>query len=501
MMLSLVDVVVAVVVSYGLWFVVPALWRYYTFCQLVKPFKSKRKSHWLLGHLIHLSFTESILTSVAKLMENNPKKMMIEWMSFIPQLHAIHPDTVAILLRSSEPKPNGPGQPYSLFTPFLGDGLATSNGPKWERNRKLITPAFHFDVLRSYVSIFNEVADILLDKFAKQMSESPESIDVMDSLNLATLDVILRCSLSYDGDIQKHENHPYVEAVHEISRLTMERVRKPWHFLSWKLFTMSANGKQYVKYVEYMHRFADEVIVKRKREVADDPSLLQKKRKLDFLDILLTARDDSGSGLTDKEIKDEVNTFMFGGHDTTKATLGWAIYNFGKYPEEQERVYQEICDVTGDRKNIEWEDLGKLQRMSMFLKETFRLYPPAPSTTRLLTKPLELDGVTLPAGTSIMANILCIHLRPDVFPNPLEFRADRFLPENTENRHPYAFLPFSAGPRNCIGQNFAMNEEKVILARLLKRFRIVLDDDHEVLPVPLFIVQSKNGIKVRFEDR
>ncbi|XP_033746344.1 cytochrome P450 4F22-like [Pecten maximus] len=280
--LSLTEVVVAIVVSYGLWFVVPVLWRYYKFCQLVKPFKSKRESHWLLGHLSHLSFTESLVTTVAKLMKNNPKKMMVEWISVIPQLQAIHPDTAAVILKTNEPKPKGPGEPYSLFTPFLGDGLVTSNGSKWERNRKLITPAFHFDVLRPYINIFNEAADILLDKFATQMSESANSVDVMDSLNLATLDIILRCSLSYDGDIQKRDNHPYVEAVHEISRLTMERISKPWHSLSWNLFKMSANGKQYVKYVDYMYRFADEVIAKRKKETAEDPSLLQKKRKLDF---------------------------------------------------------------------------------------------------------------------------------------------------------------------------------------------------------------------------
>ncbi|XP_060079009.1 cytochrome P450 4F6-like [Ylistrum balloti] len=500
-MASWVEIIVAVVVSYGLWFVVPSLWRFYTFCQLIKPFKSKRKSHWLLGHLIHLSFTESVITSVADLMENNTKKIMVEWMSVVPNLQAIHPDTAALIVKSSEPKPKGRGSPYSLFTAFLGDGLVTSNGSKWERNRKLLTPAFHFDILRPYVNIYNEAADILVDKFAKQMSESPNSVDIMDSLNLVTLDIILRCSLSYDGNIQKQEKHPYVVAVHQISRLTMERISVPWHFLFWSLYMMSANGKEFMKHVNYTYRFAEEIIAKRKKEIADDPSLLQKKRKLDFLDILLTAKDESGSGLTDEEIRDEVNTFMFGGHDTTKTTLGWAIYNLGKYPEEQEKLYQELCDVTGDRKYIEWEDLGKLQKMSMVLKETLRLYPPGPSTSRCLTKPLEIEGVTLPVGTSIMVNFMCIHLRPDIFPNPTEFRPERFLPENTEKRHPYAFLPFSAGPRNCIGQNFAMNEQKVLLARILKRFKIVLDEGHEVIPVPFLFIQPQNGIKVRFEER
>ncbi|XP_060079022.1 cytochrome P450 4F6-like [Ylistrum balloti] len=500
-MAGLIEIVVALVVGYGIWIIVPAVWRYYKYCQLIKPFGILRETHWFWGHLKTMDFTKSLIEIFASMMETAKGKMTVEWLSLIPQVQAIHPDTAAIVLKLSEPKPKGEGEPYSLFTPFLGDGLIVSSGSKWERNRRLLTPAFHFDVLRPYVNIYNEAADILLDKYAKHMSESPNSIDIMDSLNLVTLDIILRCSLSYDGDIQKEEKHSYIEAVHEISRLTMERIRKPWYFLWWKLYMMSNDGKEYMKHVKYMHSFADEIIAKRRKEIADDPSVLQKKRKLDFLDIIITARDESGSGLTDEEIRDEVNTFMFAGHDTTKAVLGWAIYNMGKYPEEQEKLYQEVCDVTGDRTNIEGEDLGKLPKMSMFLKETLRMYPPAASTNRSLTEPLEIEGVTLPIGSLIFVNIYAIHYRPDVFPNPREFRPERFLPENTENRHPYAYIPFSAGPRNCIGKNFSTNEQKVILGRILKRFKIVLDDDHEVVPIPLFIVQSRDGIKVRFEER
>ncbi|XP_060079001.1 cytochrome P450 4F6-like [Ylistrum balloti] len=500
-MAGLMEVIFSLVVGYGLWTIVPVLWRYYKFCKLIKPFKPLRKYHWFWGHLKFFSLSESIIDRMASLMENATGKMTIEWISVIPNVQAIHPDTAAIILRSSEPKPKDRGEPYSLFTPFLGDGLVVSNGEKWERNRKLLTPAFHFDVLRPYVNVYNEAADILLDKLAEKMAESPHSMDIMDTLNQVTLDVILRCSLSYDGKIQKREKHPYIEAVHEMSRLTMERIKKPWHFLWWNVYMMSNNGKEYMKHVNYMHRFADEIIAKRKKEIVDDPSLLQKKKKLDFLDIILSAKDESGSGLTDQEIRDEVNTFMFAGHDTTKAVLGWAIYNMGKYPEEQEKLYQEVCDVTGDRTNIEWDDLGKLPKMSMFLKETLRLYPPAGSTTRLLTEDLEIEGVTLPAGSMIVVNFLAIHLRPDVFPNPKEFRPERFLTENTEKRHPYAYLPFSAGLRNCIGKNFSTNEQKVLLARILKRFRIVIEENHEVVPVPLLIIQARDGIKVRFQER
>ncbi|XP_033746343.1 cytochrome P450 4F6-like [Pecten maximus] len=497
-----VEIVLALLAGCFIWNVVPALWRYCIFCQRIRPFKSQtQKPHWFWGHLKFIDMSKSMTESAAISVENTTKKMTVFWLSFIPNLNSIHPDTAATILNLSEPKPKGRGEPYSIFTPFLGDGLVVSNGSKWERNRKLLTHAFHFDVLRPYVSIYNEATDILLDKFAKQMSQGPESVDVMDSLNLITLDVIMRCSLSYDGNIQEHENHPYVKAIHEITRLSMERLSKPWHFLSWSLFMMSENGKDYKRNVDFIHKFAKEIIVKRRQEIAEDPTLIKQKRKLDFLDVLLTAKDESGSGLSDVEILDEVSTFMFAGHDTTKASLGWAIYHLGKYPEEQEKLYQEVCKVTGDRKNIEWEDLSKLQRMTMFLKETLRMYPPAGSTNRTLTRPLEIEGVTIPAGNVVGVNILAIHYRPDIFPNPTEFRPERFLPENTEKRHPYAFLAFSAGSRNCIGRTFSVNEQKVVLSRLLKRFKVVLDEDHKVTPIPQFILQAKDGIKVRFEER
>ncbi|XP_033758023.1 cytochrome P450 4F6-like [Pecten maximus] len=433
--------------------------------------------------------------------KNHNKKWSIFWMSFIPMIQATHPDSAKAVLKLSDPKPTGRGQFYNVLIDFIGDGLVTSNGKKWERNRKLLTPAFHFDMLRQYVRIYNEAADIVLDKFATMMKESPKSIDITDVLNLATLDVILRCALSYEDNIQRQEKHPYAMAVQRIGSLIMRRMKYPWQFLSWTLYMMSADGKEYKRHLDFVHGFADDLITKRKKALAEDPSLLERKQRLDFLDILMTAKDESGVGLTDQEIQDEVDTFLFAGHDTTFTALRWALYNFGKYPDEQDKVYREVCDVTGDRKYTEWEDLGKLQKLTMFMKESMRLYPPVTSSTRLLKQPLELDGVSLPAGTSVSVSMIGVHYHPDVYPDFNVFRPERFLPENSEDRDPYAFIPFSAGLRNCIGQTFSMNEQKVMLSRILKRFKVVLDEDHEVIPVPELTLRPKTGIKIRFEER
>ncbi|OWF40062.1 cytochrome P450 4F6-like [Mizuhopecten yessoensis] len=504
-MADLIEIVVALVTGYVLWTVVTTLWRYNALCRKVKNFSQIGPAHWFWGHmkLDVMSDLRSVLSlpdeELYKMSHNT--KWAIVWMSFIPLIQANHPDSAKAVLKLSDPKPRGRGQVYSIFNEFLGDGLVTSNGKKWERNRKLLTPAFHFDVLRPYVKIYNEAADIVLEKFARQMKETPKSTDISDVLDLATLDVILRCSLSYEGNIQRQKNHPYAAATHRIGVLIMKRMTYPWQFISWTLYMMSADGKEYKKHMDYIHGFADDLIAKRKKALAENPSLLEGKHRLDFLDILMTAKDDSGAGLTDKEIRDEVDTFMFAGHDTTFAALRWALYNFGLHPEEQDKVYREVCDVTGDRTYILWEDLGKLHKLTLFMKESMRMFPPVLSTTRLLQKPLELDGVSFPAGTCLSVGMIGLHRHPDIYPDPKVFRPERFLPENSEDRDPYAFLPFSAGPRNCIGQNFSMNEQKVMLSRIIKRFKIVLDEDHDVIPVTELTLRPKNGIKIRFEER
>ncbi|XP_069115530.1 ultra-long-chain fatty acid omega-hydroxylase-like [Argopecten irradians] len=482
-MYSLMQILFAVMSGYVLWVVVTKLWRYNALYQTVRNFANPAPVHWFWGHLnatfmtdmrplINMSDTE-----VYRMHHNT--KWAITWLGFLALIQANHPDSAKAVLKLSDHKPTGPGHLYNILTSFLGEGLINSNGAKWKRNRKMLTPAFHFDILRPYVRIYNEAADITLEKIARLMKESPKSIDITDVLNLATLDVILRCALSYQGRIQEQEKHPYATAVYRIGLLMIRRLMYPWHFLSWTLYMMSDDGKEYKRHLDYVHGFADDIIAKRRKAVADDPSLLDGKHRLDFLDILMTARDESGVGLTDQEIRDEVDTFMFAGNDTTSTALKWAIYNLGKYPDEQTKVYHEVCDVMGDRPTVEWEDLGKLQKLTLFMKESMRLFPPVTITSRVLSEPLQLDGVYFPTGTSVSVNFFYLHRHPDIYPDHSVFRPERFLPENMEDRDPYAFLPFSAG----------------------LRFRIMLDEDHEVIPLYELTFRSKNGIHIRFDER
>ena len=231
----------------------------------------------------------------------------------------------------------------------------------------------------------------------------------------------------------------------------------------------------------------------------------KEKRNLDFIDILIQAKDSDGNSLTDQEIRDEVDTFMFEGHDTTASGLSWALYNLAKFPGYQKKCREEVTSVVGSKDDIEWADIAKLQYLTMFLSESMRLYPPVYFIGRKLETDLPLSSklfkhskVVLPKGTISSVYIFIHHRNGLVWEDPEVFNPERFSSENKAKQQPLAYIPFSAGPRNCIGQNFAMNEMKVTLGQIIRKFELYLDKE---TPIPVIeadlILHSLNGIFVK----
>lgn len=230
----------------------------------------------------------------------------------------------------------------------------------------------------------------------------------------------------------------------------------------------------------------------------------KKRKRLDFLDILLQARDENGSSLTDEQIRVEMDTFMFAGHDTTASAISWALYNIARFPEYQRKCQEEVDGIWKDKEELDWEDINKLNYLTQCMKESMRLFAPVPMVSRSLEKTYEIDGRQVPEGTWAMTNIFCIHRNPLVWENPEKFDPSRFSPENVENRAPHAFVPFSSGPRNCIGQNFAYTEVKVALAKILRRFDLSVEPKNLVDLEDLFpelILRTKSGIHVNLKPR
>ncbi|PVD31380.1 hypothetical protein C0Q70_06792 [Pomacea canaliculata] len=416
----------------------------------------------------------------------------------IPLIWVSHPDTVKLILKTSEPKAQ---RIYHLLEPWIGDGLLLSKGRKWGRNRRLLTPAFHFDILKPYLGIKNMAADVLLDNIGVH-AEKDEYFEVFSVISNFTLDVILKCAFSYDTDCQKVGNqNPYVQAVYALSEMAVQRYFQPWFHSDW-LYFLTPMGRKFRENCRVVHKLANDVISKRKITLANTPVRKQevKKNCLDFLDILLTARDENGEGLTFDEIRAEVDTFLFGaGHDTTASAISWAMYSLAQHADIQATCQEEIDELFKGRETDDflWEDLSHLPYLSMCIKEALRLHSPVPSIQRELTQDTDIDGHIAPKGTIVIIVIYNIHHNATVWQDSLEFRPERFTEENIKSRNPYAFIPFSAGPRNCIGQNFAMDEMKLVLAKILHRFTLVADPDHKVEKVESLVMKAKTGIQLK----
>ncbi|XP_045171819.2 cytochrome P450 4B1-like isoform X3 [Mercenaria mercenaria] len=470
--------------------------------KLVEGIPVHPDNHWLLG-LFHKAHTlDEVKHLLLEFMDKASPKWFVAWLLFIkPGIFPASPDILRqVLSATNVPKRHGLAGPYRMFSAWAGDGLLVSNGKKWERNRRLLTPAFHFDILKPYVSVFNHVVGIFMEK-VDEMSEGGLSIDVYPMLSRATLDTMLRCVMSYNDDTVQNtgSQHPYVAATHRLGQLLMNRVINPFIYFDF-IYYNTSDGKEFKRLCNEVHEFSTKIIEKRKRTIEAEKSKIG-KRHLDFLDILITAKDENGEGLTFREIRDEVDTFMFAGHDTTASVINWVLWSLAKYPEMQDKVRKEVEDILDEKEEPNSEDLGKFQYMLCFIKEVMRWYTPVPAGSRTVESPFTIDGITFPPGQIIDLHYYLVHHNPTVWDNHWEFSPERFLPENSVHRDPYAFIPFSAGQRNCIGQNFAMNEIKTFIARVVKRYTLRVDPDKEAVPIAEIVTRAKDGVYIHFDQR
>ena len=497
-LLSIYKLVGLGAVSYVVWNVLKFIILYYHHCVVSRKVTPYGPVRMIWGNMDSKITPSIVYMGIRDVVKEKKAKVISFWrMFFEPIYFTTHPDTAKLLMKSSYPKLTKFGQGYGIITPWIGFGLLTSEGRKWERNRRLLTPAFHFDVLRPYVKIYNENSSKFINKL-RMSTISNASVEIFEPAGLVTLDTMLRCAFSYNGDVQKHgAAHPYAYAVKRLAHAAMWRAMRPWYNSYW-LFKLTKLGKEFAKHVEYVHQFAEEIISKRKVDIAN--SKVPQKRYLDFLDILLTAKDENGQGLTDLEIRDEVDTFLFEGHDTTSSGISWSIYCLGKYPEEQEKAFREIQGILKDKDEFEWADLQNMPVLTAFIKEVMRLYPPVPGVSRVLTEDVTIDGVRFKKGMYVVINVRHIHRNPHVWPESDTFIPDRFIGTD-KTRDVYSFVPFSAGPRNCIGQHFAMDEMKVVLGSVIHNFRVLPAADHDPIPTPELTLRSKNGIKVVLQSR
>jgi len=398
---------------------------------------------------------------------------------------------------------------YDSLVPWLGTGLLTSTGAKWHSRRKLLTPTFHFKILEDFLLVINEQANVLIGDVLRKR-EANKTFDVYPLLCRCTLDTISETAMGVKLDSQHEANADYVNAVNGMGEVLLARVFNI-HLQYNMIYKFTSMAKKEKKYLKTLHSFTKKVIENRKKERKSVESEVKPssednfgvKKRLAFLDLLLDSME-AGNQMDNAGIQEEVDTFMFEGHDTTASGLAWILYNLGRFPHFQEKVYEELREVVGEcsEDTITSDHLRQLKFLERFIKESMRLFPPVPFYSRKLNKDTEIAGYTVPKGVMVLLAVQRIQTDPENWPDPLVFDPDRFLPENSTQRSPFSFVSFSAGPRNCIGQKFAMMELKVVIAKIVQEFQITSMQKFDDLKfIVEMVLRPVGGLQIQLKKR
>ncbi|XP_016772392.1 cytochrome P450 4G11 isoform X1 [Apis mellifera] len=490
----------------------------------------------LIGNALDLFGSPDAMFSQVLKKAENFKDVVKIWVGPKLVICLIDPRDVEIILSSNVYIDKS--TEYRFFKPWLGDGLLISTGQKWRNHRKLIAPTFHLNVLKSFIDLFNANARSVVEKMRK---ENGKEFDCHNYMSELTVDILLETAMGVSKPTRDHNAFEYAMAVMKMCDILHLRHTKIWLRPDW-LFNLTKYGKNQIKLLEIIHGLTKKVIQLKKEEYKSgkrniidnsaqktesktnnivvegvsfgqsvglkddldiDDDVGEKKRQA-FLDLLIEAGQ-NGVLLTDKEVKEQVDTIMFEGHDTTASGSSFFLAVMGCHPDIQEKVIQELDEIFGDSdRPATFQDTLEMKYLERCLLETLRMYPPVPLIAREIKTDLKLASgdYTIPAGCTVVIGTFKLHRQPHIYPNPDVFDPDNFLPEKTANRHYYAFVPFSAGPRSCVGRKYAMLKLKIVLSTILRNFRVRSDvKESEFRLQADIILKRADGFKIRLEPR
>lgn len=353
---------------------------------------------------------------------------------------------------------------------LLGDGLLTSDGDFWRRQRRLSQPAFHRERIAEYAKV--------ITRFAQRMAASWQDGDirpVQQDMKRLTTEIIAK--ILFNADVTKEADE--IGTALKVAREELTTRMRSGLMIPENIPT--PGNLRFKKAVARLDRIVLEIIRQRRESGA---------RGADCLSALLAAQDADGSRMTDDQLRDEVMTLFVAGHETTALALTWAIFLLAKNPEVMDRLRAEVRQVKID-------DIQNLCYTEMVAKEVLRLYPPSWTIPREAIHDCEIGGYSVPAGTSLTISQWVMHRDPRFFDQPEEFKPERWSNNLEKNLPAFVYFPFGGGPRQCIGQSLAMTEMILILAVLAGGFEFTLLADPPVIPWPSLTIYPRNGIRVR----
>jgi cytochrome P450 len=394
-----------------------------------------------------------------------------------------HPRDVRHVLQDNH-KNYWKGNVFQKLKRIAGEGLVFSDGDLWRRQRQLAQPAFHRQRIAALADMMTAATAELLARWDARTVDQP--LEVVTEMSRLTLAIVARAL--FGTDLCEDEDafcHAVTGSITYANHLTN-------HLFTPPLFVPTPANLRGRRAIAGIDRVVWKVVERRRREGTD---------RGDLLTMLLGARDaETNEAMNDRQLRDEVVTFMVAGHETTAMSLAWTWHLLSGHPSVERRLHAELETVLGGRPPT-LEDLPNLPYARMILDEAMRLYPPAWATMREAYHEDVVGGVRVPAGTSVMVSPYVTHRHPEFWEHPEGFDPERFSPERSAGRPDYAYFPFGGGPRGCIGRQFAMMEGHLVLATIAQRFRLEGVPGHPVEADPILTLRPRHGVLMTVRPR
>jgi cytochrome P450 len=401
-----------------------------------------------------------------------------------PTYMIFHPQDVKHVLQENHRNYSKDTYLIHFLRPLLGQGLLTNDGQSWLHQRRLMQPAFHRKQLTTFGALLTGATRAMLERW-QDAATRDQPLDVSTEMMRLTLRVVGQALFSIDlSDETDTVGQAFTALITSISDYIYNPV-PPLNF-------PTPRNRRIQQSIRTLDGVVQDIITEHRRLDAD---------KGDLLSMLLLARDEeTGEGMNDRQVRDEVMTLLLAGHETTSNALTWTWYLLSQHPDAESRLHAELEQVLGGRIPTV-EDLPRLPYTRMVLEEALRLYPPAVGFNRKALADDEVGGYFVPANTLIWLSPYMTHRHPDYWEHPEVFDPERFSPERSTGRPHFAYFPFGGGPRLCIGSNFAMMEAQLVLATIAQRYQLRLVPDHQVEPQVLLSLRPRNGLPMSLLER
>ena len=353
---------------------------------------------------------------------------------------------------------------------LLGNGIMTSEGETWRRQRRMIQPFFHRRVIEQFAAL---IEGCVVERLARWRDCAARGaiIDVTEEMSGLTLDIIVRSIFGSD-----------------LGWLAERMGGDPFALVT----EHSARDLKFAYRFRSLTRLVGELVAKRRAAGTEH---------FDFLGMLMAARDkDSGAPMPDRELLDEAMTLVVAGHETSASALNWTWYLLATHPEAAQQLEAEV-DSLPDKPQLSYQDTEQLRYTQAVLQEAMRLYPPGWILSRRTIEADTLGGYVVPPRTDVMLSPYLIQRHPAHWHAPAEFRPERFLDAASDPRDRWIYIPFAAGPRHCVGENFAMYEMTVHVARVARRFRLEYLDDGPIELEAAINLRARRGLRMRLVPR